>query len=137
MKSLLLVPALVSFVNTDLSLDSLETSPVVIELVAIATVVDPPIVELEFFPEFVPVVAPEEEADRVQALLMDIDALGTSLTATQEAVEEVARQRDQARDEVCALTKANHEILTELKVFRHEMEMARKEAEEWKRRSTD
>lgn len=137
MKSLLLAPALVSFVNTDLYVDSLETSPVVTELVAIATVVDPPIVELEFFPEFVPVVAQDEEADRVQALRMDIDALGTSLTTTQEAVEEVARQRDQARDEVRALAKANHEILTELKAFRHEMEMARKETEEWKRRSMD
>ena len=137
MKSLLLAPALVSFVNTDLYVDSLETSPVVTELVAIATVVDPPIVELEFFAEFVPVVAEEEEVDRVHALRRDIDALGTSLTATQEAVEEVARQRDQARGEVRALAKANHEILTELKAFRHEMEMARKETEEWKSRSID
>jgi chromosome segregation ATPase len=137
MKSLLLAPALVSFVNTDQLVEPVETKPIVIELVAIASVEDPPIVELAPLPEFVPVVVKEVDADRVQGLREDLEELAASLRAIQGAVENVAQQRDQARDEVRALAMANHEMLKEMKAFRHEMEMARKETEQWKNRADE
>lgn len=135
MKSLLLAPFLVSFANTDYSVESIETE-VATPLVAIATVVDRPIVELANVPEFVPIVAQDGEDERVLALRQDLEDLAANLVATQRSVETVAEQRDQAREEVRALAKANHEMLKEMKAFRQEMETARAEGEQWKTRAT-
>ncbi len=103
-----------------------------IPLVAIAVVEDPPLVELAPDPGVVPIVADQDEDARVQTLRQDLAGIAANLMAAQRAVETMAEQRDQARGEVSALAMANHEMLKERKVFREEMEKARREAADWK-----
>ena len=131
MKSLLLAPALVSLVQPDIVVESVETE-MPIPLVAIAVVDDPPLVELAPDPGAVPVAGNQDEEARVQNLRQDLEGIAANLMAAQRAVETMAEQRDQARGEVSALTRANHEMLQEMKVFREEMEKARREAADWK-----
>lgn len=133
MKSLLFAPALVSFVNSDLAVDANEvvSSPVP-ELLAFTIVEEHPLVEILDPLPFVPVVAKEGEENRLHELQNELDKLAASLKATQQAVENVAKQRDEAREEVRALTAANHEMLGEMKAFRQQMEAAHNEAEKWK-----
>ena len=131
MKSLLLAPALVSLVQPDIVIGSVETE-MPIPLVAIAVVEDPPLVELAPDPGVVPIVADQDEDARVQTLRQDLAGIAANLMAAQRAVETMAEQRDQARGEVSALAMANHEMLKERKVFREEMEKARREAADWK-----
>jgi chromosome segregation ATPase len=131
MKSLLLAPALVSLVQPDIVVESVETE-MPIPLVAIAVVDDPPLVELAPDPGAVPVAGNQDEEARVQNLRQDLEGIAANLMAAQRAVETMAEQRDQARGEVSALTRANHEMLQEMKVFREEMETARREAADWK-----
>ncbi|MDP7309438.1 MAG: hypothetical protein QF405_17475 [Roseibacillus sp.] len=131
MKSLLLAPALVSLVQPDIVVESVETE-MPIPLVAIAVVDDPPLVELAPDPGAVPVAGNQDEEARVQNLRQDLEGIAANLMAAQRAVETMAEQRDQARGEVSALARANHEMLQEMKVFREEMEKARREAADWK-----
>ena len=134
MKSLLLAPALVSFVNTDLTVESSDTKPLVTELVAIAKVEDNrPIVELPIEQPFVEVAVEQEvDEERLRLLQAEMEDLANDLEETRGAVENVAKERDQAREEVRALANANHEMLKEMKTFREEMERARAEAAKWK-----
>ena len=129
MKSLLLAPALVSLVQPDIVVESVETE-VPIPLVAVA--VDPPLVELAPDPGVVPIAVVQDEDARVQTLRQDLEGIAANLMAAQRAVETMAEQRDQARGEVGALAMANQEMLKEMKVFREEMEKARREAADWK-----
>ena len=71
MKSLLLAPALVSFVTTENAVETVESAAPT-PLVAIATVEDRPLIELTKT-DFVPIVAAEDEEARVQALRQDLE----------------------------------------------------------------
>ena len=157
MKTLLLAPALVSFINTDFAVDPNDVKPVSAPaLFAFTEVVkERPIVELQDPPPFLPVVAKEDDAkeddakediakddiakddiakddNRLLELKADLGRLAESLKTTQHAVQNVAQQRDEAREEVRALAIANHEMLKEMKAFRQEMAVARQETEKWK-----
>ena len=127
MKSLILAPVLASLANTDAAAWS-PGEELAAPLRAIASVEDPPLIELEAGSRFTSVATNEDEGMRVQALRQEVEKLGARLIATQHSVETVAQQRDQAREEVRALTKANHDMLKEMKVFREEMKMARRDA---------
>jgi len=131
MKSLLLAPVLLSLVQPDTVVESVETE-VPIPLVATAVVEDPPLVELAPDPGVVPIAVDQEEDARVQTLRQDLAEIAGNLLAAQRAVETMAEQRDEARDEARNLVMANHEILKEMKVFREEMGKARREAADWK-----
>jgi chromosome segregation ATPase len=118
-------------VNADQPADLSYQAESLSELVAITQVVERrPVVEL-FAPQpFVPIAAKENE--RVNDLKGDLEKLGATLQETQKAVADVAKQRDEAREEVRALAKANHEMLNEMKAFRTELETARADSEKWK-----
>lgn len=130
MKSLLLAPALVSFVSSEPT-ERIDTKPELSQLIAIATVEEVPLIELVGpAPPGVPIAA--KAGGKLPELQAEIEELAANLQATQKVVENVALQRDQAREEVRALATANHDMLQEMKAFREEMEAARKESLTWK-----
>ena len=135
MKSLLLAPVLASLVHPDIPPESYETE-VAGPLAAFAAVEDSPLVELVPVAQFVPIGVNQDDDARVQILREDLEDIAADLMAAQRAVEAVAEQRDQAREEVGALARANHEMRQERKAFREEMEKAHREAASWKARAT-
>ena len=134
MKNLILAPVLMPIVSAVVAAGSPEMG-LATSLVAIGTVDEPPLIQFEGSP--VPVSLDDEPkvAEGVETLRVDLDALYESVAATQASIDRVAEQRDEARREVEALTKANHDLLKQQQGFRREMQLARQEAADWKARA--
>ena len=124
----LLVTSLVLFLVHPVVASESGKAEVPAPLVAVATVEEPPLVEVACDT----VVDEQTDDARVLALRLDLQEITASLEATRLAVDTVEEQRDGAREEVGALTMANHEMRREMKVLREAMEQARREAESWK-----
>ena len=102
-------------------------------LIGIASVEESPLVLVGFAPDS----GAQETDSELQDLRQDLREAEARLQETRRTAEAVVEERDEAREEVGALTMANHRMLMEIRMLQKEKEQARQEAVVWKARAEE
>ena len=132
MKSLPVVSALMVLAHSA-SAGGLVENDSLNPLIGSAKVEDPPLVLVALDPDG----EGHQAGSPLKNLERDLREAGAKLQVARRTVEAVVEERDQAREEVGALTMANYRMLMELRKLQQEKEEAGQELAAWKARAVE